>query len=109
MSASLHIIDGVMIGQLGERALCGGDPGHPRAVFVYQLFLFGLASGRGIFFSQHWGTQDVKSMRRAMGLCFRGALVLAVLFGGLGLLFPQGRDEAFSCPSGRALAMPSST
>ena len=62
---------------------------------MYQLFLFGLASGCGIFFSQHWGTQDVKSMRRAMGLCFRGALVLAVLFGGLGLLFPQGVMSIF--------------
>ena len=34
-------------------------------------------------------------MRRAMGLCFRGALVLAVLFGGLGLLFPQGVMSIF--------------
>ena len=73
MSASLHIIDGVMIAPYAAVTQAA------RYVFVYQLFLFGLASGCGIFFSQHWGTQDVKSMRRAMGLCFRGALVLAVL------------------------------
>ena len=78
MSASLHIIDGVMIGQLGDAPYAAVTQAT-RYVFVYQLFLFGLASGCGIFFSQHWGTQDVKSMRRAMGLCFRGALVLAVL------------------------------
>lgn len=94
MSASLHIIDGVMIGQLGDAPYAAVTQAT-RYVFVYQLFLFGLASGCGIFFSQHWGTQDVKSMRRAMGLCFRGALVLAVLFGGLGLLFPQGVMSIF--------------
>ena len=44
MSASLHIIDGVMIGQLGDAPYAAVTQAT-RYVFVYQLFLFGLASG----------------------------------------------------------------
>ena len=88
MSASLHIIDGVMIGQLGDAPYAAVTQAT-RYVFVFQLFLFGAGSGCGIFFSQHWGTKDVKSMRRVMGLCFRIGLVLAALFGGFALLWPE--------------------
>ena len=88
MSASLHIIDGVMIGQLGDAPYAAVTQAT-RYVFVFQLFLFGAGSGCGIFFSQHWGTKDVKSMRRVMGLCFRIGLALAALFGGFALLWPE--------------------
>ncbi len=88
MAASLHIIDGVMIGQLGDAPYAAVTQAS-RYVFVFQLFVFGAGSGCGIFFSQHWGTKDVSAMRRVMGLCLRIGLTLAVLFGGVALLFPE--------------------
>lgn len=88
MAASLHIIDGVMIGQLGDAPYAAVTQAS-RYVFVFQLFVFGAGSGCGIFFSQHWGTRDVSAMRRVMGLCLRIGLTLAVLFGGMALLFPE--------------------
>lgn len=100
LSASLNIIDGVMIGQLGDAPYAAVTQAT-RYVFVFQLFLFGAGSGCGIFFSQHWGTKDVPAMRRVMGLCFRIGLMLAALFCGfalaatetaVGIFLPRGES-----------------
>lgn len=88
LSASLNIIDGVMIGQLGDAPYAAVTQAT-RYVFVFQLFLFGAGSGCSIFFSQHWGTKDVPAMRRVMGLCFRIGLTLAALFCGFALAAPE--------------------
>ncbi|MGN0777600.1 MAG: MATE family efflux transporter [Aristaeellaceae bacterium] len=82
VSASLHIIDGVMIGQLGDAPYAAVTQAN-RYTFVFQLFLFGTGSGCGIFFSQYWGKRDVAAMRRVMGLCLRFALLLAAAFAGM--------------------------
>ncbi len=88
VSASLHIIDGFMIGQLGDAPYAAVTQAN-RYTFVFQLFLFGTASGCGILFSQYWGKKDVSTMRRVMGLCFRVTFTLAGLFMALALLSPQ--------------------
>ena len=88
VSSSLHIIDGVMIGQLGDAPYAAVTQAN-RYTFVFQLFTFGAASGCGIFFSQLWGKRDVPQMRRVMALAFRITLGLALLFAGCALLMPD--------------------
>lgn len=97
VSSTLHIIDGVMIGHLGE-AQYAGVTQATRYTFLFQLFLFGVASGSGIFLSQFWGKKDVRSMHGVMGLCFRLTLPLALLFAGAGILFPDGIMGLFLSP-----------
>lgn len=48
LSASLNIIDGVMIGQLGDAPYAAVTQAT-RYVFVFQLFLFGAGSGSASF------------------------------------------------------------
>ena len=86
VSSSLHIIDGVMIGQLGTVPHAAVTQAN-RYTFVFQLFLFGAGSGCGIYLSQYWGRKDIPAMRMVLGLCLRIALVLALLFAGAALLF----------------------
>lgn len=88
VSASLHIIDGVMIGQLGDAPYAAVTQAN-RYTFVFQLFLFGVGSGCGILFSQYWGKRDVSAMRRVMGLCLRMTLLLAAGFAGLAVISPE--------------------
>ncbi len=88
VSASLHIIDGVMIGQLGDAPYAAVTQAN-RYTFVFQLFLFGVGSGCGILFSQYWGKRDVSVMRQVMGLCLRLTLLLATAFAGLAIISPE--------------------
>lgn len=88
VSASLHIVDGVMIGRLGDAPYAAVVQAN-RYTFVFQLFLFGAASGCGIFMNQYWGRRDVAAMRQVMGLCFRVVAVIAVPFAAFAMLSPQ--------------------
>ena len=100
VASSLHIIDGVMIGQLGDAPYAAVTQAN-RFTFVFQLFLFGAASGCGIFFSQLWGKRDVRQMRAVMGLAFRLNAGLSVLFAGAALLMP-GRVIGLFLPEGES-------
>jgi putative MATE family efflux protein len=98
VSASLQIVDGVMVSGLGEAAAAGVAQAN-RITFVVQLFLFGVISGAGIFFAQFWGKGDIAGMRRVQGVVLRlaagiaGAFVLAVACfprRALGMFLPAG-------------------
>lgn len=88
VQSSLHIIDGVMIGQLGDAPYAAVTQAN-RFTFVFQLFLYGVASGCGILMSQYWGKKDTGMIRQVMGLGFRLAMLLVLIFGGLALLAPR--------------------
>ena len=102
VSSSLHIIDGVMIGQLGDAPYAAVTQAN-RYTFVFQLFVFGAASGCGIFFSQLWGKRDVPQMRSVMSLAFRITLGLALIFAGCALLIPSKVIGLF-LPAGESAA-----
>ncbi len=97
VASSLHIIDTLMIGNLGEVYYAGVTQAN-RYTFVYQLFMFGAASGSGIFLSQFFGSNDLKAMKMVQGLCLKICLGIAFLFAGVALLFPKGVMSLFLQP-----------
>ena len=71
--SSFALIDTVMVSQLGGTELSSvGMAGQ--WVWLLNIFLFGIASGCSIFFSQFWGTRDKAGIYKVMGL----ALLLSV-------------------------------
>ncbi len=78
MGASLHIIDNIMVGSLGEAELAGVAQANQLA-FIMRLTLFGIASGCAIFCSQHWGNNDVPGVRRTMGISLISSLTICIL------------------------------
>lgn len=88
VASSLHIIDGIMVGQLGEAPYAAVTQ-MSRLMFLFQLTLFGVVSGSSIFLSQFWGKKDIAGMRSVMGMCLRLTLPLALLFGSAALLAPR--------------------
>lgn len=89
VSASLHIIDGLMLSQLPGDAPYAGVTQANRFTFVFQLFCFGAASGCSIYMSQYFGNGETKRMRMVLGLALRITLALSLLFAGLALFAPQ--------------------
>ncbi len=77
--ALLHIIDNIMIGQLGEVELAAVTQAN-RITFLFQLTIFGLCSGTATYVAQFWGKRDIKGIRQVMGLALCLALVSALLF-----------------------------
>lgn len=79
VAASAHIVDGLMVAGLGDAHYAAVTQAG-RYSFLFQLFLFGAASGTTIFISQFWGKKDEQGIHKVMSLCLRITLGLALLF-----------------------------
>lgn len=81
VAASAHIVDGLMVAGLQDNgASYAAVTQAGRYSFLFQLFLFGAASGTSIFISQFWGKKDKEGIHKVMSLCLRITLGLALLF-----------------------------
>jgi putative MATE family efflux protein len=88
ITASLNMIDVLMVGQLGETAVAALGLAN-QIFFLLILFLFGVTSGMSIFTAQYWGKGDVENIRKVLGLCLAIAIFVAAVFTAAALLIPQ--------------------
>ena len=78
VTASLHIIDGLMVSNLGDISYVAVTQAS-RISWFFTLLLFGIGTGCAIFISQFWGAKDIARIRQSMGI----ALILAVTLSGI--------------------------
>ncbi|MCC6569003.1 MAG: MATE family efflux transporter [Anaerolineales bacterium] len=79
ITASLNMIDVLMVGQLGETAVAALGLAN-QIFFLLVLFVFGVTSGMSIFTAQFWGKGDTESIRKVLGICLVVAVSVAVIF-----------------------------
>ena len=79
VSATLSMVDNLMVGFLGETELAAVGVGA-QLFMLHYMVLFGLLSGSATFMAQFYGTRDMKNIRKVVGFAF-------TLLSGLGLLF----------------------
>lgn len=88
ISASLNMVDTLMIGQLGEHSIAAVGLAN-EIFFLLNLFLFGICSGTGIFVAQFWGKEDIKSIRRVVALSLLCGFGVAGVFTFMALAIPE--------------------
>lgn len=88
ITASLNMIDVLMVGQLGETAVAALGLAN-QIFFLLILFLFGVTSGMSIFTAQYWGKGDVENIHRVLGICLAIAVSVAALFTLAATLIPR--------------------
>jgi len=85
--SALNMASVIMIGQKGDVAVAAvGLAGQ--IFFLFNLVLFGLGSGTGIFTAQLWGKRDVVNIRKVLGLSLRLSLGTALIFFIVSQFFP---------------------
>lgn len=90
MYSVMNMAGVVFVGQKGETAVAAvGLAGQ--AAFLLNLIHFGIVSGAAMFTAQFWGRQDIKNLRRVLGMSMWLALATALIF----LLIAQFIPEAF--------------
>ncbi|MCI8465379.1 MAG: MATE family efflux transporter [Lachnospiraceae bacterium] len=77
-----NMVDTMMIGTLGETVIAGVGLAN-KVFFVFNLLVFGIASGASVLSAQFWGKHDAKNIRKVLGL----SLFLG-LFGSLFFVLP---------------------
>ena len=88
LGSAVNLIDVVMIGSLGDNAVAASG-GANQIFFLLNLVLFGINSGASVFLSQFWGTNDLKNVRRTMGMMYLLGAVAVTLFTLGAVLLPQ--------------------
>jgi putative MATE family efflux protein len=79
ITASLNMIDVLMVGQLGETSVAALGLAN-QIFFLLILFLFGVTSGMSIFTAQYWGKGDLENIRKVLGICLAIAVAVAAVF-----------------------------
>ncbi len=86
--SSLNLVNGMMVGQLGDTAVAAVGLSN-QLYFLLNLLLFGVNSGSAIFNAQYWGKQDVHSIHKVMGLALTIGLASGALFTAISFFFPH--------------------
>lgn len=88
LTSLLNMIDTVMIGSLGDRAVAAVGLAN-QWFFIFNLVIFGIVSGSTIYIAQFFGKKDYESMQLpvaySMFLCF----AVSAVFAFLAIAFPE--------------------
>lgn len=94
ITASLNMVDTVMIGKLGENALAAVGMAN-QLFFLFNLVCFGICSGGAIFIAQYWGRKDLRNIRSTMGFILMAVFLCGSLFSVIALVFPKTVMQVF--------------
>ena len=105
VSATLSMVDNIMVGFLGETELAAVGVGS-QLFMVHYLVLFGILSGSATFMAQFYGTRDMANIRKVIGFDFSLLAVLGAVIFVLVNCFTDGILSVYTeDPAVKALAM----
>lgn len=87
--------DVVMLGKVSEQVLSGCSLGG-QVFFIFNLFLFGMASGVSVLTAQYWGKRDTDSIEKLLGIVMRLAVIAGLIFMLGSFFFPQQIMRVFT-------------
>ena len=79
LNTLVNLADTLIIGSLGESTIAAVGLAN-KVFFVFTLLVFGIVSGSGVLAAQYWGNQDVKNIRKVMGLALTLSMIGALCF-----------------------------
>ncbi len=79
LNTIVNLVDNLMIAGLGASAIASVGLAN-KVFFVFNLLVFGISSGSGILAAQFWGSQEIKQIRKVLGLALAAAMGASVLF-----------------------------
>ena len=82
----VNLLDNIMVGQLGTAQMSGVSVVN-QLIFIFNLAVFGISSGAGVFTSQFFGCQDMDGVRQTMRYRLIASLAVSGLFIGAVVLW----------------------
>ena len=78
----VNLLDNIMVGQLGTAQMSGVSVVN-QLIFIFNLAVFGISAGAGVFTSQFFGSRDMNGVRQTMRYRLLSSLAVSALFIGL--------------------------
>lgn len=78
----VNLLDNIMVGQLGTAQMSGVSVVN-QLIFIFNLAVFGISSGAGVFTSQFFGSKDMDGVRQTMRYRLIASLTVSAVFIGV--------------------------
>ena len=78
----VNLLDNIMVGQLGTAQMSGVSVVN-QLIFIFNLAVFGISSGAGVFTSQFFGCEDMDGVRQTMRYRLMASLAISAAFIGI--------------------------
>lgn len=78
----VNLLDNIMVGQLGTAQMSGVSVVN-QLIFIFNLAVFGISAGAGVFTSQFFGSKDMNGVRQTLRYRLISSLVISGLFMGI--------------------------
>lgn len=88
LNTAVNLADNLMIGALGENAIAAVGLAN-KVFFVFILITFGIVSGSSVLTAQYWGVQDIKNIRKVLGLSLILCILCSLFFTASSMLYPE--------------------
>ncbi|MGL5055632.1 MAG: MATE family efflux transporter [Fusobacteriaceae bacterium] len=95
VATAINLLDTLMIGNVGEKELAAVGIAN-QFYFLFNLTIFGVASGCGVFIAQLWGTKDVKNIKSTLGFGLISGILITLVFSTVAIFFPKSIMQIFS-------------
>lgn len=88
ITLAAQMMDSLMLGRLGQIELSASSLAN-QPFFIFNLLIFGMASGSSVLNAQFWGKGDVRSIKIVISICLKVALTVSILLGAAVIIFPE--------------------
>ena len=88
ITLAAQMMDSLMLGRLGQIELSASSLAN-QPFFIFNLLIFGMASGSSVLNAQFWGKRDIRSIKIVISICLKVALTVSILLGAAVIFFPE--------------------
>ena len=88
LTLGTQMMDSIMLGQLGQNELSASSLAN-QPFFIFNLLIFGIASGSSVLNAQFWGKRDIRSIKIIISICLKVAFTVSILLAAVVMLFPR--------------------
>lgn len=88
ITLAAQMMDSLMLGRLGQIELSASSLAN-QPFFIFNLLIFGMASGSSVLNAQFWGKRDIRSIKIVISICLKVALMVSILLGAAVMFFPE--------------------
>lgn len=88
ITLAAQMMDSLMLGKIGQTELSASSLAN-QPFFIFNLLIFGMASGSSVLNAQFWGKRDTHSIKIVISICLKVALTVSILLGAAVMIFPE--------------------
>ena len=88
LTLGTQMMDSIMLGPLGQNELSASSLAN-QPFFIFNLLIFGMASGSSVLNAQFWGKRDIRSIKIIISICLKVAFTVSILLAAVVMLFPR--------------------